>query len=157
MDIKQGQLNLKHVLHKFEIHIFYVCHVHSQHHSIHDFRNCSCIQVPGLNNTSLTSLSSLDEYLIGRLHENLLHLLYRLETVDIRNPRGMAKVLGTLISLAGVMITTLYKGPEVGSWKSAPIHIIRTKYVHENWIIGPILAVVSCLTWSSWFIMQVYQ
>ncbi|KAG6662707.1 WAT1-related protein At4g08300-like [Carya illinoinensis] len=78
----------------------------------------------------------------------------RLETVDIRNPRGMAKVLGTAICLAGVLVTTLYKGAEVRSWKSAPIHIIRTKYVQENWIKGPILTVVSCLTWSAWFIMQ---
>ncbi|XP_041003162.1 WAT1-related protein At4g08300-like isoform X2 [Juglans microcarpa x Juglans regia] len=86
--------------------------------------------------------------------EMFLLSLLGLETVDIRNPRGMAKVLGTSISLAGVLVATLYKGPEVRSWKSAPIHITRTKYVHENWIKGPILTVVSCLTWSSWFIMQ---
>ncbi|KAB1213732.1 hypothetical protein CJ030_MR5G021864 [Morella rubra] len=78
----------------------------------------------------------------------------RLETVDIRNPRGIAKVLGTLISLAGVMVTTLYKGPEVQSSKVAPIHLVGSSSVHENRIKGPILAVASCITWSIWYIMQ---
>ncbi|KAL6189491.1 hypothetical protein ACLB2K_040879 [Fragaria x ananassa] len=35
----------------------------------------------------------------------------RLEALNLRNPRGLAKVLGTLVSLAGVMTMTLYKRP----------------------------------------------
>lgn len=78
-----------------------------------------------------------------------------METLDVRRPRGMAKVLGTLTCLAGVIVIALYKGAEVQSWKGAPIHIIRSNHVHENWIKGPILAVASCISWSLWYVIQV--
>ncbi|XP_050251540.1 WAT1-related protein At4g08300-like isoform X4 [Quercus robur] len=80
----------------------------------------------------------------------------RLEALDARNARGIAKVVGTLISLAGVMTMTLYKGPEVRSWKGAPIHLNRSNSVHENWIKGPILAGASCISWSLWYIRQAF-
>ncbi|KAK4573047.1 hypothetical protein RGQ29_031143 [Quercus rubra] len=80
----------------------------------------------------------------------------RLEALDVRNARGIAKVVGTLISLAGVMTMTLYKGPEVQSWKGAPIHLNRSNSVHENWIKGPILAGASCISWSFWYIRQAF-
>ncbi|XP_075647886.1 WAT1-related protein At3g18200-like [Castanea sativa] len=78
----------------------------------------------------------------------------RLEGLDVRNARGIAKVLGTLISLAGVMTMTLYKGPEVQTWKGAPIRLNRSNSVHENWIKGPILAGASCISWSLWYVRQ---
>ncbi|XP_062149209.1 WAT1-related protein At4g08300-like isoform X3 [Alnus glutinosa] len=84
----------------------------------------------------------------------IIALALRMETLDVRHPRGMAKVLGTLTCLAGVIVIALYEGAEVQSWKGAPIHIIRSNHVHENWIKGPILAVASCISWSSWYVMQ---
>lgn len=93
-----------------------------------------------------------------RPHEHhLISILCRLEALDVRNARGIAKVVGTLISLAGVMTMTLYKGPEVQSWKGAPIHLNRSNSVHENWIKGPILAGASCISWSLWYIRQVHN
>jgi hypothetical protein len=78
----------------------------------------------------------------------------RLEIVNLRNPRGIAKIVGTLLSLAGVLTITLYKGPEVQSLQGAPIHI-KSNASQQNWVKGTILLVVSCITWSLWFIMQV--
>ncbi|XP_059433644.1 WAT1-related protein At4g08300-like [Corylus avellana] len=78
----------------------------------------------------------------------------RMESLDVRHPRGIAKVLGTLTCLAGVIVIALYEGAELQSWKGAPIHIIRSNYVHENWIKGPILAVASSISWSIWYVMQ---
>lgn len=78
-----------------------------------------------------------------------------MESLDVRHPRGIAKVLGTLTCLAGVIVIALYEGAEIQSWKGAPIHIIRSNYVHENWIKGPILAVASSISWSIWYVMQV--
>lgn len=81
----------------------------------------------------------------------------RLEVLDIRHPRGMAKVLGTLISLAGAMTMTLYKGSLMRNlWQP----LIRTDQgsaaTHENWLKGSLLTVASCITWSIWYIMQVF-
>lgn len=77
-----------------------------------------------------------------------------MEVVDIKNPRGIAKILGTVISLAGVTVITLYKGPAMRSLYDAPIHM-KSISIEENWVKGSILTVASCITWASWFIMQV--
>ncbi|KAA8550768.1 hypothetical protein F0562_002452 [Nyssa sinensis] len=80
-------------------------------------------------------------------------VILRREILDVRNARGIAKIIGTLVSLAGVMTMTLYKGPAARSLWSAPIHISKNN-VHENWVKGPILTVASCISWSVWYIMQ---
>lgn len=79
----------------------------------------------------------------------------RLEVVDLQNPRGIAKVVGTLVSLAGVMTMTLYKGPIMPSLGHSAIHFKQTAAIQENWLKGSVLTVASCLTWSIWYIMQV--
>ncbi|KAJ9696897.1 hypothetical protein PVL29_008896 [Vitis rotundifolia] len=78
-----------------------------------------------------------------------------LEHLDIRNPRGLAKILGTLFSLVGVMIMTSCKGPVIRNLSSPLIHISRNN-LHENWTKGAILTVASCITWSVWYIMQAF-
>lgn len=80
----------------------------------------------------------------------------RLEIVDVRSPRGIAKILGTLASLVGVMVIAFYKGPAVPSLKGAPIHL-GTNSVHENWLKGSILTLASRMLWSSFYITQVLK
>ncbi|KAJ1416580.1 EamA domain [Sesbania bispinosa] len=77
----------------------------------------------------------------------------RLEAVDIKNPRGVAKIIGSILSLIGALTMALYKGHAIKSLQGAPFHI-RDKSVHNNWIKGSILAVASCISWSLWYIMQ---
>ncbi|EEF33065.1 WAT1-related protein At2g39510 isoform X2 [Ricinus communis] len=85
----------------------------------------------------------------------VIAIALRLESLDLRNPRGLAKLLGTLVSLAGVMTMTLYKGPKMKNLSVTPIHIEgNTASNHENWLKGSILTVASCITWSVWYIMQ---
>ncbi|KAK0581919.1 hypothetical protein LWI29_019586 [Acer saccharum] len=81
------------------------------------------------------------------------YFLERMEIVDVRNPRGIAKIVGTIISLAGVMIMILYKGQAMQSLKGDLIHIGNNS-THEDWIKGSILTVTSCISWSVWYIMQ---
>ncbi|XWS46951.1 hypothetical protein CRYUN_Cryun14cG0112200 [Craigia yunnanensis] len=83
----------------------------------------------------------------------VISILFRVEVVDVKSPRGIAKILGTLISLAGVTVITLYKGPALQSLWDAPIHVKRLS-IHVNWVKGSILAIASCITWSSWYVMQ---
>lgn len=82
-------------------------------------------------------------------------ILSRLEDVDVKNPRGVAKIIGTILSLTGALTMALYKGHAIHSLQGAPFHI-RAKFVHKNWIKGSILAVASCISWSLWYIMQVH-
>ncbi|XP_048333954.1 WAT1-related protein At5g07050-like [Ziziphus jujuba] len=79
----------------------------------------------------------------------------RLEAVDLRNPCGIAKVAGTLVSLAGVMIMTLYKGQVLRNLGHPLIHIQGKTSIHKKyWLKGSILSVSSCITWSIFYIMQ---
>ncbi|KAH7517358.1 hypothetical protein FEM48_Zijuj09G0055200 [Ziziphus jujuba var. spinosa] len=82
-------------------------------------------------------------------------IILRLEALDIRSPRGITKVIGTLITLAGVLTMFLYRGSAIKSLSAALIHT-RNPTVHENWTKGSILVVASCFSWSCWYIMQVF-
>ncbi|KAJ1417499.1 EamA domain [Sesbania bispinosa] len=78
---------------------------------------------------------------------------FRLEAVDVKNPRGLAKIFGTVLSLTGALIMILYKGQTIQSFQGAPFHI-TSKMTHNNWIKGSILTVTSCISWSLWYILQ---
>ncbi|KAG8640189.1 hypothetical protein MANES_13G032800v8 [Manihot esculenta] len=81
--------------------------------------------------------------------------LLGLEVVDVRNPRGIAKILGTLMALGGALILAFYKGTDMQSSHDAPIHV-RSNPAQQKWIKGSFLLAASCITWSMWAIMQVY-
>ncbi|KAF7804651.1 WAT1-related protein [Senna tora] len=83
----------------------------------------------------------------------IIAVALRLEAVDVKNPRGVAKVFGTLLSLGGALTMTLYKGHAIQRLKGTPIHM-RGHSVHNHWMKGSILTVVSCITWSFWYITQ---
>ncbi|CAL2225147.1 unnamed protein product [Prunus armeniaca] len=59
----------------------------------------------------------------------VIAIVLRLEVLNLRNPRGLAKVLGTLISLAGVMTMTLYKGPIAITLKRYPAQLSLTTWM----------------------------
>ncbi|KAL9318637.1 hypothetical protein ACSQ67_015154 [Phaseolus vulgaris] len=83
----------------------------------------------------------------------IIAVALRLEVVDVKKPRGVAKVFGTMLSLFGAFIMTLYKGHTIQSLRGAPFHV-RGNFVHNNWIKGSLLAGASCISWSLWFILQ---
>ncbi|KAL6648794.1 hypothetical protein ACP70R_013018 [Stipagrostis hirtigluma subsp. patula] len=86
----------------------------------------------------------------------VIAIILRMEIVDIKSLRGLAKIAGTVTSFAGVTTMTLYKGATIAClWKSLiHIHGGRGGGMHESWVTGSILAVVSCICWSVWYIMQ---
>ncbi|KAK4855224.1 hypothetical protein QYF36_005242 [Acer negundo] len=84
----------------------------------------------------------------------VIAVVLRLETLDLRHARGLAKVIGTVVCLAGVTTMTLYKGPILKNLWHPLIHLQRTTAIHEHWLKGSILTVGSCITWSIWYIMQ---
>jgi len=90
----------------------------------------------------------------------IIAVALRFEVLDVRNPRGLSKVLGTLISLAGVMTMTLYKGPIMSNfWR--PLFTIQptiaSSVTEKSQFKGSLLIVLCCVTWSLCFIMQVFS
>lgn len=71
---------------------------------------------------------------------------------------GIAKVVGTLVSVAGASIITLYKGPVVYASASTvhKSHLIFSlgDAMGKNWTLGGICLIGHCLCWSSWIVLQ---
>ncbi|XP_008795134.2 WAT1-related protein At5g07050-like [Phoenix dactylifera] len=91
----------------------------------------------------------------------VMAVLCRMEKVDLKRVRCQAKVVGTLVTVAGAMLMTLYKGPIV--------EMVWTKHVHprqmnappaatdsadKDWFKGSIFLIIATLAWASLFILQ---
>ncbi|KAL6319017.1 hypothetical protein AAG906_001490 [Vitis piasezkii] len=79
----------------------------------------------------------------------LLAVAFRLEDLDLRSSRSQIKLLGTLISISGALIVTLYKGPPIigGGSISSNNHLLKTA---DNWVIGGLFFAAACLSLSAW-------
>ena len=87
----------------------------------------------------------------------------RQESLGIKTRPGQAKVIGTIICVGGALILSFYHGNIINIGESS-IHWTyaenmeknsSTSSGHGNVILGPFLLILSSLSWSIWFIIQV--
>ncbi|XP_052179834.1 WAT1-related protein At3g18200 [Diospyros lotus] len=79
----------------------------------------------------------------------------KLEQVSIASKEGLAKILGTIASVGGATIITLYKGPPLlhqveqpqGNSSSSPVGV-------QSWTWGCIYLIGHCLSWAGWIVFQ---
>lgn len=95
----------------------------------------------------------------------LLSLL-GMEKLNLRSSRSQIKIIGTLVSIAGALVLTLYKGPSIGSFatnslsppsESSHRPLNSSSYlleVRNNWVIGGFFFATACLSVSFWNISQ---
>ncbi|KAG9449012.1 hypothetical protein H6P81_008977 [Aristolochia fimbriata] len=86
----------------------------------------------------------------------------RLEQVNILKRDGVAKVLGTITSVGGATIITLYKGPPLLHYQAtqplgspdeeAAFFSTSTKMGH--WTLGCLYLLGNCFAWSAWLVLQ---
>ena len=92
---------------------------------------------------------------------------FRMEKLKIRSARGQVKVAGTIFCIGGSLIFTFWKGGYLLKGVEKPLinvygydaekYIGQTKHVHENWIKGSALILISYIAWSAWLILQVIR
>ncbi|TKW19224.1 hypothetical protein SEVIR_4G006400v4 [Setaria viridis] len=83
----------------------------------------------------------------------LIAVLLRVESLNIRNKAGAAKIIGTLMSFAGVMLLTLYKGVALTHQvepSESPDHHAGKK----SWTLGTLALLANCLCFSFWLLLQ---
>ncbi|XP_022752151.1 WAT1-related protein At3g53210 [Durio zibethinus] len=109
----------------------------------------------GLDNTSPTLASATENSVPAVTF--IMAAILRMEQVHLNRKDGIAKVLGTLASVAGALVITLYKGPAVYSPNS---HSNKSDIFsfgdakEKNWTVGCICLIGHSLCWSSWIVLQ---
>ncbi|XP_071704061.1 WAT1-related protein At5g40240-like [Rutidosis leptorrhynchoides] len=85
----------------------------------------------------------------------IIAIIFKMEKVDIRRSSGVAKLLGTFVTISGATLFTVYKGPVIlqmiphsdstnGLFSSHP----------PNWLFGGLILLVSVIVGSVWRVLQ---
>lgn len=77
-----------------------------------------------------------------------------MESVSFKRTSSVAKMLGTVVSIGGAFIVTLYNGPVVIA-VSPPSISLRSQSPDHNWIIGAAFLGVEYFMVPLWYIVQV--
>ncbi|KAK9122623.1 hypothetical protein Sjap_012225 [Stephania japonica] len=90
----------------------------------------------------------------------VMAVLCRMEKIDMKKVRSQAKVVGTLVTVAGAMLMTLYKGPIMEFVWSKHAHAhqsggeANSGSFDKDWLKGSILLIIATLAWAALFILQ---
>ncbi|KAK4281992.1 hypothetical protein QN277_013424 [Acacia crassicarpa] len=91
----------------------------------------------------------------------VMAVVCRMEKVDLRKVRCIAKVIGTVVTIAGAMLMTLYKGQAMDFFWSQYMHrpknyepVNPSDSAEHDWVKGSILLIIATLAWASFFILQ---
>ncbi|XP_023550506.1 WAT1-related protein At3g28050-like [Cucurbita pepo subsp. pepo] len=108
----------------------------------------------GINYSSPTLASAISNLVPAFTF--ILAVIFRMEKVVLKRHSSQAKVMGTIISIAGAFVVTLYKGPRI-ILSSAPTalslhHPLPSS--HSNWVIGSLLLTAEYILVPLWYIVQ---
>lgn len=80
----------------------------------------------------------------------------RLEKMNLNRRFGLAKVVGTVVSIVGATVITLYKGPLILNHQAhVTLGAIASSSQILNWTLGCVYILGNCLAWSGWMVLQV--
>ena len=84
--------------------------------------------------------------------------LLRMEKVTMRSTSSQAKMLGTVVSIGGAFVASLYQGPPIIIAPSSNISLhqsLTQKDTKSNWVVGGLLLTAEYILVPLWYIVQV--
>ncbi|GLT33295.1 hypothetical protein SLA2020_078970 [Shorea laevis] len=97
----------------------------------------------------------------------ILAIMFRMEKIALKRASSKAKVLGTIISITGAFVVTLYRGPLVflesapSMSMQQPLHSSKSNWLFgapnsakSNWVIGAIFLTTEYVLVPFWYIVQ---
>ncbi|KAM4104548.1 hypothetical protein ACJW30_06G166500 [Castanea mollissima] len=88
----------------------------------------------------------------------LMACILGLEKVYIRRLHGLAKVLGTIVTVGGAMLMTLVKGTRLNlPWTNGNAHQESTSAANKEALVkGALMILAACACWSGFIILQAF-
>ncbi|KAL9230550.1 hypothetical protein vseg_005888 [Gypsophila vaccaria] len=107
----------------------------------------------GMKCTTATFVAALSNIVPGITF--ILAWIFRLEKVNIKRVRSLAKIVGTLVTVVGATIMTLVEGPVFGltkesHHKSSTISTLS----QQNPLKGAAMIACGCVSWAAFIILQ---
>ncbi|KAK9052424.1 hypothetical protein SSX86_029053 [Deinandra increscens subsp. villosa] len=86
----------------------------------------------------------------------ILALIFRMETVSFWKKSSRAKLLGTIVSVTGAFVVTLYRGPTLIWSNSSPpsINSSLSTTSQTNWALGGLFLTSEYILVPLWYIVQ---
>ncbi|KAK2365643.1 WAT1-related protein [Trifolium repens] len=86
----------------------------------------------------------------------MLAVTFRMEKLAAKSRSSNAKVIGSIVSIAGAFVLTFYKGPSIMNSSSLHQPIDFLKSVNSSWAIAGIILTADYFLLSLWYILQVH-
>ncbi|KAM7511446.1 hypothetical protein LguiB_010321 [Lonicera macranthoides] len=109
----------------------------------------------GINYSSPTLASAISNLVPAFTF--ILAVIFRMEKVAFRRSGSRAKVIGTIVSITGAFVVTLYKGPRIlpSSPSISLLHQQKTLLSSQpRWIIGGLFLTTEYILVPMWYIVQ---
>lgn len=118
----------------------------------------SCVQMFmyfGIGYSSPTLASAMMD--LAPAFAFILAILSRMEKLDFRVRSSLAKSIGTMVSVAGALMVTLYKGPTI-AFDTSPdnLHKELIKSIQADWVTGGFLLAAGSFCLALLWIVQTW-
>lgn len=89
----------------------------------------------------------------------LIAIALRVESLNLKTKAGCAKILGTIVSLGGALLLSLYKGVAVTHQSTAAALAASSSDEAGNddkkrWVLGTVALLANCILFSLWLLLQ---
>ncbi|KAL3526025.1 hypothetical protein ACH5RR_014397 [Cinchona calisaya] len=116
---------------------------------------CQIMEYTGISYSSPTLSSAIGNLVPAFTF--ILAILFRMEKLSFRSRSSRAKVLGTILSIAGALVVTLYKGPRIILTTPSSYTIRIPPPLHgaqSNWVLGGLFFTAEYLLSPIYYIVQ---